>query len=197
MNALHGRRRNGSRTIDEWCPNACSPPSIWVTARWPCATSTFPNCPLPTSLVEVSHCGICGTDLHLVLEQVRAARQRARPRMGGHDRGDGCRSTRLGARRAGRAGPVPGCGECRACHRGPTGGVPATRADRPPRLDQRRVLPVQGRPRITTARAYPNRCRRGRPRSPNPRRSRFTPSTSRVSLPKTAYWSPAVVRSAC
>ena len=69
-------------------------------------------------LIEVSHCGICGTDLHLVLEQM------GRPGSGlGHEWagtlaavGDAVAGWELGARVV--AGPKPGCGECRACVRG-------------------------------------------------------------------------------
>jgi (R,R)-butanediol dehydrogenase/meso-butanediol dehydrogenase/diacetyl reductase len=70
------------------------------------------------ALIEVSHCGICGTDLHLVLEQY------ARPgSVLGHEwsgtvaaTGDAASEWSIGARVV--AGPVPGCGECRACRRG-------------------------------------------------------------------------------
>jgi threonine dehydrogenase-like Zn-dependent dehydrogenase len=70
------------------------------------------------ALIEVSHCGICGTDLHLVLEQY------ARPgSVLGHEWagtlvavGPGVRNWETGARVV--AGPTPGCGTCRACHRG-------------------------------------------------------------------------------
>ena len=69
-------------------------------------------------LVEVSHCGICGTDLHLVLGDI------ARPgSVLGHEW-----SGRVAAVGAGVAGwavgdeivaaPDPGCGVCRACRRG-------------------------------------------------------------------------------
>lgn len=71
-------------------------------------------------LVEVSHCGICGTDLHLVLEQY------ARPgTVLGHEWagtvvavGDGAASPawEVGARVV--SNPTPGCGECRPCRRG-------------------------------------------------------------------------------
>jgi 2-desacetyl-2-hydroxyethyl bacteriochlorophyllide A dehydrogenase len=69
-------------------------------------------------LVEVSHCGVCGTDLHLVLEE------RARPgSVLGHewsgtvaDRGARVTGWEAGARVV--AAPEPGCGECRACRRG-------------------------------------------------------------------------------
>src|SRR5581483_488811 len=68
-------------------------------------------------LIEVSHCGICGTDLHLVLEQY------ARPgSVLGHEwagtiaaLGNGVSGWRVGQRVV--AGPTPGCGECRACRR--------------------------------------------------------------------------------
>jgi 2-desacetyl-2-hydroxyethyl bacteriochlorophyllide A dehydrogenase len=69
------------------------------------------------ALVEVSHCGVCGTDLHLVLEGY------ARPgSVLGHEwsgtvvgGGDGT-GLRAGTRVVGN--PTPGCGTCRACRRG-------------------------------------------------------------------------------
>ena len=68
--------------------------------------------------IAVSHCGICGTDLHMVLEQM------ARPGSGlGHEWagtieavGEGVTDWAPGDRVV--AGPGPGCGECRACRRG-------------------------------------------------------------------------------
>jgi (R,R)-butanediol dehydrogenase/meso-butanediol dehydrogenase/diacetyl reductase len=70
------------------------------------------------ALVEVSHCGICGTDLHLVLEKY------ARPdSVLGHEWagtiaavGSDVRGWEIGARVV--QNPLPGCGECRACRRG-------------------------------------------------------------------------------
>jgi (R,R)-butanediol dehydrogenase/meso-butanediol dehydrogenase/diacetyl reductase len=70
------------------------------------------------ALIEVSHCGICGTDLHLVLEQY------ARPgSVLGHEWagtlaavGADVTGWEIGARVV--ANPTPGCGECRACKRG-------------------------------------------------------------------------------
>ncbi len=71
-------------------------------------------------LVEVSHCGICGTDLHLVLERY------ARPgSVLGHEWAGTVAAVGaeidagewpVGARVV--ANPTPGCGECRACKRG-------------------------------------------------------------------------------
>jgi 2-desacetyl-2-hydroxyethyl bacteriochlorophyllide A dehydrogenase len=69
-------------------------------------------------LVEVSHCGVCGTDLHLVLEQY------ARPgSVLGHEwagtvaaAGADAEAWTPGARVV--ADATPGCGECRACKRG-------------------------------------------------------------------------------
>ncbi len=68
-------------------------------------------------LIAVSHCGICGTDLHLVLEQY------ARPgSVLGHEWagtiaavGRGVEGWTAGQRVV--AGPTPACGECRACRR--------------------------------------------------------------------------------
>jgi (R,R)-butanediol dehydrogenase/meso-butanediol dehydrogenase/diacetyl reductase len=70
------------------------------------------------ALIEVSHCGICGTDLHLVLEGY------ARPgSVLGHEwagmvaaLGDGVVGWEPGARVV--LDPTPGCGQCRACRRG-------------------------------------------------------------------------------
>jgi 2-desacetyl-2-hydroxyethyl bacteriochlorophyllide A dehydrogenase len=69
-------------------------------------------------LVEVSHCGVCGTDLHLVLERI------ARPgSVLGHEwagtiaaLGSDVTGWSVGDRVV--AGPSPGCGQCRACNRG-------------------------------------------------------------------------------
>ena len=79
--------------------------------------------PIPTPaagevLIEVSHCGICGTDLHLVLEQY------ARPgAVLGHEWsgtiaqvGEGVDGWEPGARVV--VDSVGGCGECRACRAG-------------------------------------------------------------------------------
>jgi 2-desacetyl-2-hydroxyethyl bacteriochlorophyllide A dehydrogenase len=70
------------------------------------------------ALVEVSHCGICGTDLHLVLEQY------ARPgSVLGHEwtgtvAAVGADVTGWDAGDRVVAGPAPGCRACRACRRG-------------------------------------------------------------------------------
>ena len=69
-------------------------------------------------LVEVGRCGICGTDIHLVLEGY------ARPgSVLGHEWSG--RIAALGTDVTGweigdrvTAGPEPGCGDCRACRRG-------------------------------------------------------------------------------
>jgi len=69
-------------------------------------------------LIEVSHCGVCGTDLHLVLEHI------ARPgSVLGHEwagtivaLGEDVTGWSVGDRVV--RGPEPGCGECRACRRG-------------------------------------------------------------------------------
>jgi (R,R)-butanediol dehydrogenase/meso-butanediol dehydrogenase/diacetyl reductase len=79
-------------------------------------------------LVEVSHCGVCGTDLHLVLERY------ARPgSVLGHEWsgtvaavGEAADGWTVGDRVV--ANPTPGCGECRACRRG----RPAVCLRRPP-----------------------------------------------------------------
>jgi (R,R)-butanediol dehydrogenase/meso-butanediol dehydrogenase/diacetyl reductase len=81
-------------------------------------TIAVPELAADDALVEVSHCGICGTDLHLVLEKY------ARPgSVLGHEWsgtlaavGANVEGWELEARVV--AGPEPGCGECRACKRG-------------------------------------------------------------------------------
>jgi L-iditol 2-dehydrogenase len=69
-------------------------------------------------LVEIAQCGICGTDLHFVLERI------ARPgSVLGHEwagtivaTGAGVDGWDVGERIV--CGPEPGCGECRACRAG-------------------------------------------------------------------------------
>jgi len=69
-------------------------------------------------LIEVSHCGVCGTDLHLVLEHS------ARPgSVLGHEWAGtivavGAEVTDWAPGDRVVCGPVPGCGVCRACVRG-------------------------------------------------------------------------------
>lgn len=69
-------------------------------------------------LIEVSHCGVCGTDLHLVLEGMGSP-----DTIGGHEYsgriaavGDGVRGWSVGDLVVG--GAAPGCGRCRACQEG-------------------------------------------------------------------------------
>jgi 2-desacetyl-2-hydroxyethyl bacteriochlorophyllide A dehydrogenase len=70
------------------------------------------------ALIEISHCGICGTDLHLVIDRY------ARPgSVLGHEwagtiaaLGGGVTGWEIGARVV--LDPTPGCGRCRACTRG-------------------------------------------------------------------------------
>ncbi|MGH9029441.1 MAG: zinc-dependent alcohol dehydrogenase [Acidimicrobiales bacterium] len=79
--------------------------------------------PVPTPgpdelLVEVSHCGVCGSDLHLIVEGW------GRPGLvGGHEFtgtvvaiGDDVSSWAVGDKVVG--GPSPKCGECRRCREG-------------------------------------------------------------------------------
>ena len=91
-------------------------------------------------LIEVSHCGICGTDLHLMLEGM------GRPdTVGGHEYsgaivalGDGVRGFSLGDTVVG--GEPTGCGECAYCVSGRPalcGKVTTRRGPNdPPRLSQ-------------------------------------------------------------
>src|SRR3954466_9121822 len=69
-------------------------------------------------LIEIGQCGICGTDVHLILERI------ARPgTVLGHEwagtiaaLGDDVEGWNIGDRVV--CGPTPGCGECRACRAG-------------------------------------------------------------------------------
>jgi L-iditol 2-dehydrogenase len=69
-------------------------------------------------LIEIAQCGICGTDLHFVLERI------ARPgSVLGHEWAGTIVATgvRVEGWRVGQrvvCGPEPGCGECRACRAG-------------------------------------------------------------------------------
>jgi len=79
-------------------------------------------------LIEVGQCGICGTDVHLVLERI------ARPgTVLGHEwagtivaLGEGVAGWSAGDRVV--CGPSPGCGTCRACR----AGRPSVCLERPP-----------------------------------------------------------------
>jgi len=79
-------------------------------------------------LIEVGQCGICGTDVHLVLERI------ARPgTVLGHEwagtiaaLGEGVDGWSVGDRVV--CGPSPGCGKCRACR----AGRPSVCLERPP-----------------------------------------------------------------
>jgi (R,R)-butanediol dehydrogenase/meso-butanediol dehydrogenase/diacetyl reductase len=81
--------------------------------RWP-----LPELGSEQVLLEVSHCGICGTDLHLVMEGW------GRPRsIGGHEYsgkivalGDAVSGWQIGQAVVG--GPEPGCGRCARCGEG-------------------------------------------------------------------------------
>jgi threonine dehydrogenase-like Zn-dependent dehydrogenase len=69
-------------------------------------------------LVEISHCGICGTDLHLVLEKYARPGSVLGHEWAGTVGAVGTEVTEwdLGTRVVGN--PLPGCGTCRACRRG-------------------------------------------------------------------------------
>jgi (R,R)-butanediol dehydrogenase/meso-butanediol dehydrogenase/diacetyl reductase len=88
-------------------------------------TITVEDVPVPPVgpqqvLLEVSHCGICGSDLHLMMEDW------GRPdTTGGHEYsgvvaavGDAVKGWTLGDRAVG--GPGPGCGSCHHCAAGRT-----------------------------------------------------------------------------
>jgi (R,R)-butanediol dehydrogenase/meso-butanediol dehydrogenase/diacetyl reductase len=69
-------------------------------------------------LLEVSHCGVCGTDLHLIMENWGTPGS-----IGGHEYsgvvtavGAGVEGWSVGDRAVG--GPGPGCGRCRQCRAG-------------------------------------------------------------------------------
>lgn len=76
-------------------------------------------------LVEVAACGICGSDLHLVLEKFATPGDVLGHEWSGTVVGDGS-EWELGARIVSDASP--GCGRCRAC----ASGRPAVCLDRPP-----------------------------------------------------------------
>jgi (R,R)-butanediol dehydrogenase/meso-butanediol dehydrogenase/diacetyl reductase len=71
-------------------------------------------------LLEISHCGICGTDLHMMMEDWGTPGA-----IGGHEYsgvvaavGSSVQGWAVGDRAVG--GPSPGCGECRLCQAGHT-----------------------------------------------------------------------------
>ena len=93
---LHDHDRTRSRRR---CPRRCS---------WACATSRSRTGRRPEPgpgelLLEVSHCGICGSDLHFLLEWGGRDRRDRGPRVLGHGRRGRRRRDRLGGRRPGRS----------------------------------------------------------------------------------------------
>jgi 2-desacetyl-2-hydroxyethyl bacteriochlorophyllide A dehydrogenase len=102
-------------------PAETMPAAVYVgDGRLECRDVPVPSPAPGEALVEVSHCGICGTDLHLVLERY------ARPgTVLGHEwagtvvQVDGANGTRVPAPGTHVvADTTPGCGTCRACRRG-------------------------------------------------------------------------------
>ena len=69
-------------------------------------------------VVAVSHCGICGTDLHLVLEEYARAGSVLGHEWAGTVAAVGAEVDGWAVGTAVVAGPIPGCGSCRACRRG-------------------------------------------------------------------------------
>ena len=102
----------------EWCPNACLPRCISVTARWRCASSTCPNCPPPTRSSRSRTAASAAPTCTWCSRSTRgptacsATNGRARSSRSGAD----VHGWELGARVV--QNPGPGCGECRACRRG-------------------------------------------------------------------------------
>lgn len=79
--------------------------------------------PVPTLgesevLVEVSHCGICGTDLHLVLERYARAGSVLGHEWAGTVAAIGPAVSHWSVGQRVVLDPTPGCGRCRACLRG-------------------------------------------------------------------------------
>src|SRR3954470_10603339 len=69
-------------------------------------------------LIEVSHCGICGTDLHLVLEQYARPGSVLGHEWAGTVAAVGADASAWAPGTRVVADATPGCGECRACTRG-------------------------------------------------------------------------------
>ena len=85
-------------------------------------------------LIEVSHCGICGTDLHLVLEKYARPGSVLGHEWSGTDRRASAPTSTAGGRRpGGRADPTPGLRRVPRVRARPAVGVPAAAAARPPR----------------------------------------------------------------
>ena len=78
------------------------------------ATAPRPDLGPDEALVEVSHCGICGTDLHLVLERFARPGSVLGHEWSGTIAALGADVRRLGDRRAGRARPDAGLRQCAA-----------------------------------------------------------------------------------
>ena len=108
----HGRHARPIRP----CPPRCRRPSSWACATSRSRTGRRPRSGPDDVLLEVSHCGICGSDLHFLLEWGGQAGRDRGPRVQRHDRrGRATRSTgwEVGDRVV--AGPVAECGTCEYC----------------------------------------------------------------------------------
>ena len=150
--------------------------------------------PVPTPgpgdvLVEVAYCGICGSDLHIMIEGW------GKPGIvGGHEYtgivaavGEGV--TSVGPGDAVVCGPSPRCGECRRCREGK------------PSQCERRPAPVDGdtgggfaryvSPTPDRCCACPRGCPPGWPPWPSPWPWRCTASPARAWSPVTRPWSSA------
>ena len=147
-------------------------------------------------VLRVSHCGVCGSDLHLVMEGW------GRPdSIGGHEYsgriaalGSGVKDWELGAPRGGRA--RGGLRSLRVLRDAPAQPV------REPRHAGRLRVPgglrgVRARARVAAPARFRRACRCARRRSPSRSRWRCTGSRSRRSLRAGARWSRARGRSAC
>ena len=135
------RRRCTSATARSRCRSSPSraPAPTRCSSRCRTAASAAPTCTSCSRSTPTRHrCSVTSG---------RARSRRSAPTSSGWELGA------RGRRRTRR----PGCGECRACRRGPAVGVPAARAARPTSTSARRVLPLQGRRRGAAA-ARPRRA---------------------------------------
>ena len=149
-------------------------------------------------LLEVSHCGICGTDLHFVLEgwgqppDDRGSRVQRACRRGRR------RRRAMEARRRGRRRSVAAVRNVRVLPGGAAVAVHRQRAVRRRRAQRlrRRVRRVRARPRRAASSPLPPRCLPARRRARRAARGRAARPHAVACAPANASWSPAPARSA-
>ncbi len=181
-------------------PTSCPPPCSWGSRTSRSRTGPRPSPGPGELLLEVSHCGICGSDLHFLVEWGGRDERDRGPRVLGHGRRARRRRDRLERSATGSSpGQSPKCGECEYCLAGP---AVALRRAGPGRRRRQATGRARSRGYKIDRRgarrcASPTTSRSSTPRSSSRSRSRCTASRRPAAPgPARAGSSPAAARSA-